>query len=87
MKISDLVAEKDSSKLSKSAIMLWITFLIAIVFWIVAIIRGDSSMRLPDGLFNLLIALLTYHWARRGSDSVASILSVLKREDKANHDK
>ena len=81
MHIKDLIIEKEGNRLSKGAIMMWITFCIAIAFWITAIFQG-KEIEMPGGLFNLLIALLTYNLARRGTDSAASLIEVLKRPSK-----
>lgn len=78
MHIKDLIVEKEGNRLSKGAIMMWITFTIAIAFWVTAIMRG-TAIEMPGGLFNLLIALLTYNLARRGTDSAADLIAVLKR--------
>lgn len=81
MHIKDLIVEKEGNRLSKGAIMLWITFTIAIAFWVTAIIRS-TTVEMPGGLFNLLIALLTYNLARRGTDSATDLIAVLKRPAK-----
>jgi len=79
MHIKDLVREHDKDRLSKGAIMMWITFAVAIAYWLTGIIT-QHSMPIPEGLLSFLLALLGYNVARRGTDGASALLAKIKKQ-------
>lgn len=65
MQIRDLFIDKDKNKntLSKGAVLLWLSFLCLVFFWVlyaIAVYEGRQPIDAPDSLESIFVFLLAY---------------------------
>ena len=77
MHVKELFTEQGSDRLSKSAIMLWITFGSALGYWLTGAFMM-KAIPAPDGLLAFLTMLLGYNVVRRGTDKVSDVVGKIK---------